>query len=84
LAITIIAELNFQTYDSEQERYKEVYNHLLEIILEINLLTKIYNVTKLGFLYDTALSSRHSISKDPNTENLVTSSDFDNYPDKIN
>jgi hypothetical protein len=83
LAITIIAQLKFQTYGSEQERYKEVYDHLLEIILEINLLTKIYNVTKLGFLYDTALSSRHSISEDPTTENLVTSLNFNNYQDKI-
>jgi len=60
----------FQTYGDERERYKEVYDNLLEIILEINLLTKIYNVTKLGFLYDTALSSRHSMNEDATTGNL--------------
>jgi 1,2-phenylacetyl-CoA epoxidase catalytic subunit len=48
-----------------------VYDNLLEIILEINLLTKIYNVTKLGFLYDTAMSSRHTALENPSTGNLV-------------
>jgi hypothetical protein len=60
----------FQTDGTENERYKEVYDNLLEIILEINLLTKIYNVTKLGFLYDTAMSSRHGINENPATGNL--------------
>lgn len=60
----------FQTDGSENERYKEVYDNLLEIILEINLLTKIYNVTKLGFLYDTAMSSRHGVNENPSTGNL--------------
>jgi hypothetical protein len=50
----------------------DVYDNILEILLEINLLTKIYNITKLGVLVDTAMSSRHSVLEDPTTENLVT------------
>ena len=73
-------QYKFQTYGDERERYKEVYDNLLEIILEINLLTKIYNVTKLGFLYDTALSSRHSMNEDATTGNLVKCSDFKTCP----
>jgi hypothetical protein len=48
-----------------------VWDNLLEIILEINYLKNLYNVTKLGFLYDTAMSSRHNQLENPNTGNLV-------------
>jgi hypothetical protein len=57
-----------------------VYDNLLEIILEINLLTKIYNVTKLGFLFDTALSSHHSMNEDPTTGNLVSFLNYHEMP----
>jgi hypothetical protein len=60
-----------QTFKSERERYKEVYENLLDIILEIDALTKIYNVTKMGFLFDTAMSSRHGVKENLATGNLV-------------
>jgi hypothetical protein len=60
-----------QTFKSEHKRYKEVYENLLEIILEVDALTKIYNVTKLGFLFDTAMSSRHGVKENLATGNLV-------------
>jgi hypothetical protein len=60
-----------------------VYDNLLEIILEINLLTKIYNVTKLGFLFDTAMSSRHSMNEDATTGNLVNFSNLKTCPQTI-
>ncbi len=62
---------DLQTFKSERQRYKEVYDNLLEIILEIDALTKIYNVTKLGFLFDTAMSSRHGVSENLATGNMV-------------
>jgi hypothetical protein len=34
-----------------------------------------YNVTKLGFLVDSAISSRHNVVEDPTTGNLVHSFD---------
>ena len=60
-----------QKLNTEDERYREVWDNLLEIILEINYLKNLYNVTKVGFLYDTAMSSRHNALENPNTGNLV-------------
>jgi hypothetical protein len=68
-----------QTFKSEHKHYKEVYENLLEIILEVDALTKIYNVTKLGFLFDTAMSSWHGVRENLATGNLVKMFNLNEY-----
>jgi hypothetical protein len=60
----------FQTLNTEDERYRDVYNDVLEIALEITQLKNIYNVTKIAWLFDSALSSVHNAKEIHNTGNL--------------
>ncbi len=60
----------FQTLNTENERYREVYDNILETALEITQLKNNYNVTKIAWLLDTALSSRHTQAELRNTGNL--------------
>jgi hypothetical protein len=57
-------------YGSEANRYREVWDDILEAALEINLLKNIYNVTQLGFLIDTSISRHHNVSEKVTTENI--------------
>ena len=69
-----ILVFNFQKFSkvegTEDERFREVYDSILEIGLELQFLKNLYNITKVGFLFDSALSSRHDNPEKGNTDNL--------------
>ena len=47
-----------------------MYDELLEIGLEIQFLKNLYNITRVGFLFDSALSNRHSALENARSEKL--------------
>ncbi len=64
---------------SESERYKDVWDNILEIGLEINYLKNVYNISKIGFLIDSALSKRHNMLEKASTENLENGTNIFNF-----
>ena len=61
------------------ERYQNVWDNILEIGLEINYLKNVYNISKIGFLIDSALSDRHNISEIRSTANLENGNNIFNF-----
>jgi hypothetical protein len=62
--------LFFQSLSVEDAAYREVYDRVLEIATEITNLKNTFNVTKIAWLFDSALSSRHLAKENTNTEKL--------------
>ena len=60
----------FQTLNTENERYRDVYDDVLEIALEITQLKNNYNITKIAWLFDSALSSVYAQKEIKNTDKL--------------
>ena len=57
-----------QTANTADQRYQDVYQQVLEMVLEINTLKNLHNITKIGFLIDSSISNRHNIQFGPDTD----------------
>ena len=64
--------LYLQTLGTENGQYKDVYDNLMEIGLELNCLKNIYNISRVGFLLDSAVSSRQQDMILLHGENVTT------------
>ena len=64
--------IHSQTLGTENGQYKDVYDNLMEIGLELNFLKNLYNIRKVGFLLDSAVSSRQQDMILVNGENVTT------------
>jgi len=56
-----------------------LYNDILEAALELNFLKNTYNVQKVGFLIDSAISSKYTLPNDLRSEKLRNASDIFNF-----
>ena len=59
-----------QSLRIEDERYRDVYDRVLKIASEITNLKNANNVTKIAWLFDSALSSRHLAKEKIDTNNF--------------
>ena len=70
LHITALVNLCFQKTGTDFDRYRDVWDRVLEMGLEIFQLRNIYNAEKIGWVIDSAISSRHNIAEDQDSSQL--------------
>jgi hypothetical protein len=48
-------------FNTEDFRYRDVLDNLMEIGQELTYLKNVYNISKLGFAIDSSISNRHNV-----------------------
>ncbi len=68
--------LIFQTIGSENERFRVLFDEILEAALEIKYLKNIYNAQNVAFLIDSAMSSRYTMADNVLSERFTNASNI--------
>ncbi len=61
---------------TEAERFRVLYDEILETALEIKYLKNIYNAQNIAFLIDSAMSSRYTMADDIIKERFTNASNI--------
>lgn len=69
-------ETCFQTIGTENERFRVLYDEILEAALEIKYLKNVYNAQNIAFLIDSAMSSHYTRADDILKERFTNASNI--------